>query len=103
MDFFTVPTIRFQILYVFVVLNHARRQMVHVAVTAQPEMEWISQELLESMPFGIQPTYMSWQNPYVERYVGILGRKLLDHVIVFNEEHLKRLLTEYSSSKNPRR
>jgi hypothetical protein len=40
MDFFTVPTIRFQILYVFVVLNHARRQVVHVAVTAHPTMPW---------------------------------------------------------------
>jgi transposase InsO family protein len=125
MDFFTVTTFRFQILYVFVVLNHARRQVVHMAVTAQPEMEWIIQQLRQAMPFGIQPTYMfrdndriygddvsrflkgtgieevktafhsPWQNPYVERYVGILRRELLDHVIVISEKHLKRLLKEY--------
>ena len=125
MDFFTVPTIRFQILYVFVILNHARRQVEHVAVTAHPTMAWVIQQLREAMPFGIQPTYMfrdndgiygddigrflkgigidevkiafrsPWQNPYVERYVGILRRELLDHVIVLNEEHLKRLLKEY--------
>jgi putative transposase len=56
MDFFTVPTIRFQILYVFVVLNHARRQVVHVEVTAHPTMAWVIQQLREVMPFGIQPT-----------------------------------------------
>ena len=99
--------------------------MVHVAVTVQLKMEWVIQQLREAMSFGMQPTYMfrdndgiygdevgrflkgtgidevktafrsPWQNPYVERYVGILRRELLDHVIVLNEEHLKRLLKEY--------
>ena len=125
MDFFTVPSIRFQILYVFVILNHARRQVVHVAVTARPTMAWVIQQLREAMPFGIQPTYLfrdndgiygdevgrflkgtgieevrtafrcPWQNPFVERYVGILRRELLDHVLVLNEEHLTRLLKEF--------
>ena len=113
MDFFTVSTIRFQILYVF------------VAVTARPTMAWVIQQLREAMPFGIQPTYLfrdndgiygdevgrflkgtgieevrtafrcPWQNPFVERYVGILRRELLDHVLVLNEEHLTRLLKEF--------
>ncbi|MDA2923937.1 integrase core domain-containing protein, partial [Acidobacteria bacterium AH-259-L09] len=125
MDFFTVPTIRFQILCVFVVLNHARRQVVHVAVTAHPTMAWVIQQLREAMPFGAQPDYLfrdndgiygdevgrflvatgiqevrtayrsPWQNPFVERYVGILRRELLDHVIVFSEGHLRRLLKEF--------
>jgi len=122
MDFFTVPTIRFQILYAFVVLNHARRQVVHVAVTARPTMAWVIQQLREAMPFGIQPTYLfrdndriygdevgrflkgtgieevrtafccPWQNPFVERHVGILRRELLDHVLVLNAEHLTRFV-----------
>jgi putative transposase len=97
MDFFTVPTIRFQILFIFVVLNHAPRQVIHVAVTAHPTMVRVIQQLREAMPFGIQPTYLfrdndgiygdevarflkgtgieevraafrcPWQNPFVER------------------------------------
>jgi putative transposase len=125
MDFFTVPTLRFQILYVFVVLSHSRRQVVHLGVTAHPTMAWVIQQLREAMPFGQQPTYLfrdndgiygdvvrrflvgtgieevktayrsPWQNPFVERYGGTLRRELLDHVIILNEEHLKRLLKEY--------
>ena len=125
MDFFTAPTIRVQILYVFIVLHHARRQVVHVAVTAHPTMAWVIQQLREAMPFGIQPTYLfrdndviyggevgrflkgmgieevrtafrsPWQNPFVERHVGILRRELLDHVLVLNEKHLTGLLKEF--------
>ena len=62
MDFFTVPTIRFQILYVFVVLHHVRRQVVHVAVTARPTMARVIQQLREAMPFGLQPTYLFRDN-----------------------------------------
>jgi transposase InsO family protein len=125
MDFFTVPTVRFQILYIFVILNHSRRQVVHFAVTAHPTMAWVIQQLREAMPFGQQPSYLfrdndaiygdevgrflagtgiekvktarrcPWQNPFVERYGGSLRRELLDHVIVRNEEHLKPLLKEF--------
>ena len=101
------------------------RQVVHVAVTAHPTMSWVIQQLREAMPFGIQPTYLfrdndaiygdelrrflkgtgieevrtafrsPWQNPFVERHVGILRRELLDHVLVLNEKHLTRLLKEF--------
>jgi transposase InsO family protein len=125
MDFFTVPTLRFQILYVFVVLSHSRRQVVHFAVTAHPTMEWVIQQLREATPCGLQPGYMfrdndgiygdevsrflvgtgieevktayrsPWQNPFVERYGGTLRRELLNHVIILSEEHLKGLLKEF--------
>jgi hypothetical protein len=112
MDFFTVPTLRFQILYVFVVLNHSRRQVVHFGVTAHPTMAWVIQQLREAMPFGQQPTYLfrdndriygeemrrfllgtgieeiktacrsPWQNPFVESYGGALRRELLEHAVI---------------------
>jgi hypothetical protein len=62
MDYFTVPTINFRILYVFVVINHARHQIVHIAVTKHPTMAWTVQQLREAMPFGEQPKYLIRDN-----------------------------------------
>lgn len=62
MDFFTVPTLRLQTLYIFVILNHSRRQVVHFAVTAHPTTAWVIQQLREAMPFGQQPTYLFRDN-----------------------------------------
>ena len=125
MDFFTVTTLGFQVLYVFLIFGHARRQVLHLAITPHPTMEWVIQQLREATPFGKQPRYLfrdndgifgygvraflescgtrevrtgyrsPWQNPYVERMIGTLRRELLDHVIVLNQRHLERLLREY--------
>jgi hypothetical protein len=57
-DFFTVPTIRFEILYVFIVLSHERRQIVHFAVTAHPTAEWTAQQLREAFPWDSAPQYL---------------------------------------------
>src|SRR3954465_13072051 len=57
-DFFTVPTIRFQILYVFLVLAHERRRIVHFAVTAHPTAEWTAQQLREAFPWDSAPRYL---------------------------------------------
>jgi len=62
MDFFTVTTLRFQVLYVFLVLDHARREVLHFAVTPNPTMEWVIQQLREAMPFGEQPRYLFRDN-----------------------------------------
>jgi transposase InsO family protein len=119
-DFFTVPTIRFQILYVFLVLAHDRRRIVHFNVTAHPTAEWTAQQLREAFPFDQIPRYLlrdrdgifgqdfrkqvsnmgikevlsaprsPWQRAYVERVIGTLRRECLDHVIVFNAASLHR-------------
>jgi hypothetical protein len=57
-DFFTVPTIRFQILYVFLVLAHERRRIVHFAVTAHPTAEWTAQQMREAFPWDDTPRYL---------------------------------------------
>jgi transposase InsO family protein len=125
MDFFTVTTVRFATLYVFIVLDHGRRRVIHFATTCSPSMNWVIQQLREATPFGRQPlrlfrdsdaiygngvstflkscgicevrtAYRSpWQNPYIERFIGTLRRELLDHVIILNDGHLERLLRTF--------
>jgi hypothetical protein len=57
-DFFTVPTIRFQVLYVFLVLAHERRRVVHFNVTSHTTAEWTAQQLREALPFDRIPRYL---------------------------------------------
>jgi hypothetical protein len=57
-DFFTVPTIRFQVLYVFLVLAHDRRRILHFGVTAHPTAEWTAQQLREAFPWETAPRYL---------------------------------------------
>ena len=124
-DFFAVPTIRFQILYVFLVLAHDRRRIVHFAVTAHPTAEWTAQQMREAFPWDTAPQYLlrdrdrifgkdfvdqvkamgikqvlsaprsPWQNSYVERVVGTIRRECLDHMIVINERSLNQHLREF--------
>ena len=126
-DFFTVPTVTFKILYVFVVIEHARRRVVHFNVTAHPTAQWTAQQLIEAFPFDTAPKYLirdgdgicgaavqrrigslgineivttpasPWENAYAERVIGSIRRECLDHLIVVNERHLRRVLKEYLS------
>jgi hypothetical protein len=125
MDFFTVPTATFRVLYVFFVIHHARRTVLHVHVTEHPTGTWIIQQLREAFPFDSAPRYLifdndkkygadvlaviehmgirrkqitphsPWQNCVAERRVETVRRDLLDHVIVIDEGHLHRLLSEF--------
>jgi putative transposase len=125
MDFFTVPTITFGVVYCFFVISHNRRRIVHFNVTRNPTSMWIVQQLREAFPFGsasrflifdrdgkyglevpaalralnISPVRNSfgspWQNGVAERWVESCGRDLLDHIIAVNERHLKPWLSEY--------
>src|SRR5213080_2653540 len=119
-DFFTVPTLRFQVLYVFLVLAHDRRRILHFGVTAHPTAEWTAQQLRDAFPWDTAPSYLlrdrdrifgddfskqvqdmgiqevlsaprsPWQRAYVERVIGTIRRECLDYVIVFNEASLHR-------------
>ena len=82
MDFFTVPTITFGVLYCFFVIGHDRRRILHFNVTRHPTSLWVVQQ-------------RPWQNGVAERWVQSCRRDLLDHVIPLNERHLMRLLSDY--------
>ena len=124
-DFFVVPTVRFQLLYCFIVLRHDRRRIVHFNVTAHPTARWTGQQIVNAFPYDEAPRFMirdrdgiygldfservrhmgieeviiaprsPWQNPFAERVVGSIRRECLDHLIVFSESHLIRILTSY--------
>lgn len=125
MDFFTVPTLTFGILYGFFVIAHDRRRILHCNVTKHPTSAWVIQQLREAFPYDTAPGYLifdrgtqfntevidavksfgihpkrtsfrsPWQNGVAERWVGNCRRDLLDHVIALNERHLKRLMNDY--------
>jgi putative transposase len=124
-DFFSVPTLTFQLLYCFFAIEHGRRKILQFNVTTHPTSEWVLQQLREAFPepgayryvvfdhdskfnrdvvaflkaTGLMPKLTGiqapWQNGIAERWVGSCRRELLDHVIALNELHLRRLITEY--------
>ena len=87
-DFFVLSTGRNQVLFVFLVLAHERRCVLHFNVTTSPTTEWTTQQIV------IAPR-SPWQNPFVERLIASIRRECLDHTIVLNERHLKRILADY--------
>ena len=57
-DFFTVPTVTFRVLYVFVILSNARRRIVHFNVTDSPTAIWTGQQVVNAFPWDTAPRYM---------------------------------------------
>ena len=132
-DFFTVATANFRILYVFVVLSLGRRRIVHINITAHPTAQWTAQQIVEAFPWDDVPAYLQrdrdgvfgnlfqrqvqamgieelvsaprspWQNGYVERVIGTIRRECLDHCIVLGENHLREVLKEYVEYYNTSR
>ncbi|MCP4290854.1 MAG: transposase [bacterium] len=124
-DFLTVHTATFRTLFVFVILSLERRRVIHFNITTNPTAEWTSMQLTQAFPFdsaprylirdrdgiygqktidtienlGIEPVVISrrspWQNGYCERVIGSIRRECLDHIIVLNDRHLRRVLKEY--------
>jgi putative transposase len=124
-DFFTVPTASFRVLFVFVVLSHDRRRIMRLYVTAHSTAAWTAQQLRKAWPWDTAPRFViqdhdtiygsdlrraaraigieevptawrsPWQNPFVERVIGSIRRECLDHMIVWNEGSLRRYLQQF--------
>jgi hypothetical protein len=124
-DMFLVVTARFQLLYALVVLGHERRKVIHFDITQNPTQVWLARQITEAFPWDTAPRFLlrdrdtsygqifrdrvqamaieevvaasrsPWQNAYVERIIGSIRRECLDHVVVFDERHLRRVLSAY--------
>ncbi len=124
-DFFFVATVSFRLLYCFLVLRHDRRRVVFFNVTSHPTARWTAQPVVEAFPFDEVPRFLirdhdgiygqdfrerikhlgieevgsayrsPWQSPHVERLIGSIRRECLDHMTVFSEAHLLRILNSY--------
>jgi transposase InsO family protein len=133
MDLFVAPTISFRLLYGLLILQHDRRQMLWLGVTAHPTAEWISRQLTEAYGWNAAPRYIvrdrdavygdvvirrlramgirdrptaprsPWQNGYCERAIGSIRRECLDHVVGFGDQHLRHLLRSYPTDYNAAR
>jgi transposase InsO family protein len=132
-DLFVVPTIGFKLLYCLVILAHGRRELIRHAVTGHPTAQRVARQMTEAFPWDTAPRYLvrnrdavnghvvrrrlralgirdrptaarsPWQNAYVERLIGSARRECLDHVIVFGESHLRRIMSMYASYYNDAR
>ena len=130
MDFFVVPTIGFDLLYAFVVIRIERRDLVWINVTKNPTAEWVARQITEAFPWDGAPVYMirdrdriyggivtrrlramsirdkptapvsPWQNGFTERLIGSIRRECLDHIVVFGDAHLRRILRCYARYYN---
>src|SRR5262245_53833337 len=126
-DFFTVPTVTFRVLFCFIVLRHNRRRIVHFNITAHPAAFWTGQQVVQAFPENTAPRYLLrdqdsiygvdfinrvqalgikevraaaaslWQRAFVERLIGSIRRECLDHMIVLDQSHLRRILRSYFS------
>jgi transposase InsO family protein len=122
---FVVATATFRLLYTLIVLSHERRRVIHFDVTQYPTQDWLARQMTEAFPWDTAPGYLlrdrdtsygqsfrdrvhvmgikevvtaprsPWQNPYVERLIGSIRRECLDHIIIFNEHHLREVLSRY--------
>lgn len=125
LDFFTVPTATFRVLYCFFVIEHGRRKILHFNTTPHPSADWVVQQLREAFPdagpyryvildrdsifngeviaflkaTGLKPKRTSvrapWQNGIAERWIRSCRQEILDHVIALNEGHLRRVVRDY--------
>ena len=129
-DFLIVPTIGFRLLFVLVIRRHQRRRLISLSVTANPTAEWIARQITDGFPWNEAPDYLirhrdaayghavtrrlaamgirnhptaprsPWQNGHAERLIGSIRRECLDHIVVFGDAYLRRILADYAGYYN---
>src|ERR1700720_980956 len=130
MDLFVTPTISFGVLYTFIIVRLARRNLVWINVTPHPTADWIARQITEAFPWNEAPRYLirdrdqvygvavghrlramgirdkpiaprsPWQNGFAERLIGSIRRECVDHVIALGEAHLRGILQAYARYYN---
>jgi hypothetical protein len=129
-DLCVVPTVTVEWLFAFLVIGHGRRQLLWIEVTRHPTAAWLARQITEALPWASAPTYLvrdndhayghvfaarvramgirdrpmspslPWQNGIAERVIGALRRECLDHLVVFGERHLRRVLSTHAAYYN---
>ena len=132
-DLCVVWTLAFDLLFVFIVLGHGRRQLLWLEITQHPSAEWLARQITEAFPWASAPAYLvrdndraygqvftariramgirdrpiapasPWQNGIAERLIGTLRRECLDQMVIFSEPHLRRILSAYVAYYNQTR
>jgi transposase InsO family protein len=130
MDFLIVPTVGFKLLFILVIRRHQRRRLISLSVTANPTAEWIARQITDAFPWNEAPDYLirdrdgsygnavmrrlaamgirdhptaprsPWQNGHAERLIGSIRRECLDHIVVFGDAYLRRILADYAGYYN---
>jgi transposase InsO family protein len=133
MDLFVAPTLGFDLLYAFIIVRLARRDLVWINVTPHPTADWIARQITEAFPWNEAPRYLirdrgrvygaaamrrlramgirdkpiapgsPWQNGFAERLIGSIRRECVDHIVVLGETHLRRILKSYARYYNETR
>jgi transposase InsO family protein len=133
MDLFVTPTIGFDVLYTFIIVRLARRDLVWINVTPHPTAEWVARQITEAFPWNEAPRHLirdrdqvygaaatrrlramgirdkpiapgsPWQNGFAERLIGSIRRECVDHIVVLGEMHLRRVLKSYARYYNETR
>jgi transposase InsO family protein len=129
-DFLIVPIVGFRLLFVLVILRHERRRLISLSVISNPTAEWIACQITDAFPWDEAPDYLirdrdacyghavtkrlaamgirdhptaarsPWQNGHAERLIGSIRRECLDHIVIFGEGHLRRILRAYADYYN---
>jgi len=124
-DMFVVASASFRLLYVMIILAHDRRKILRFDVTPHPTTGWLSRQVTEAFPWDTAPRYLlrdrdashgpefrkrvdamgiteivtaarsPWQNAHVERVIGSIRHECLDYIVIFNERHLRRVVSTY--------